>query len=85
MNLIPQSLDYHRNGICGIGFHVGIVKDSDGSKKLIIQFENQTGCTAVLDLELLKQENIKFGENSWRGDQYESIFKALVESEAIQE
>ena len=88
MNILKES--HHRNGISGAPFKIGIIQDdpeSDfiansngsiqvdkGSKKLIIQFEDKAHC-AVLDLELLKKGIIEFGQNSWRGDQYNDVLK----------
>lgn len=75
----PIKIANHRNGISGIPFHVGIIQDQDYSKKLIIQFDaEERGFTAVLDMDLLKQDVIEFGKNSWRGDRYEDLFKGMV-------
>jgi hypothetical protein len=86
--------DYHRNGICGEGFHVGIIRDEDGSKKLFVTFPEydmevineeerviEGNCrTAILDLKLLKDEVIEFMENGWRGDHYHTqIIEAINE------
>jgi hypothetical protein len=75
--LKPVSIAHHRNGVSGCGFHVGIV-DDEGEKKLIIQFDGMKNCTAVFDLEKLKQEKINFGENSFRGDYYADDFAEIL-------
>jgi|SaaInlStandDraft_2_1057019.scaffolds.fasta_scaffold43755_2 hypothetical protein len=72
-----KDLDYHRNGVSGQPFNVGIIKDEDGSDKLVIQFQDKI-CTAVLDMELLKKDNISFMQNSWRGDSYADEFNKLA-------
>lgn len=65
--------DSHRNGVAGEPFKVAIIHDGD-SKKLVIMFEEQY-TTAVFDLDLLKEEIIEMGENSWRGDQYDNALR----------
>ena len=76
MSLDPNKLqivdaDYHRNGVAGLPFKVAIVDDANESDmKLVIMFEAE-GHTAVLSLDKLMEEDISFGTNSWRGDQYE--------------
>lgn len=76
--LTLKSIDYHRNGISGIGFYVAIateVEDGETRKMVIIRFtEIDADCggvvCAALDINLLAQGNIQFGQNSWRGDHY---------------
>lgn len=70
----------HRNGIAGEPFTVAIIKDVDGSKKLVVMFE-QEAHTAVFDLALLAEEVIEFGENSWRGDEYESKLRETLHAD----
>ena len=76
MSLDPDKLqivdaDFHRNGVAGLPFKVAVVDDANESDmKLVIMFEAE-GHTAVLSLNKLMEEDISFGSNSWRGDQYE--------------
>lgn len=82
--------DYHRNGICGKGFNVTIFEDTgdDGRrhKFLAVDFgkdaDKDTGnvCVAVFDLDLLKQENIEFGVNSFRGDYFSDALRQALEA-----
>lgn len=74
--------DYHRNGVSGVGFHVALVDDpNDGDVKLVVMFPTE-GHTAVLSLDKLVAEDIKFGSNSYRGDLYEeALHKELIEDE----
>tara|TARA_R110000787_G_C13221861_1_gene426257 strand:- start:138 stop:506 length:369 start_codon:yes stop_codon:yes gene_type:complete len=74
----------HRNGICGDPFDVGIIEDARDTgvpkRMLVIQFDENdlTGnncMTAVLDMDLLNDNVIEFGKNSWRGDNYHDEFK----------
>lgn len=82
MNLIK--LDHHRNGVSGSPFTVGIVKEQIENKEcilLIIQFDNDELNTAVFDLDMIKNNVIEFGVNSWRGDHYSSKFKIISDIE----
>lgn len=72
-------IDYHRNGICGLPFYVATFRDDDGSTKVAITFPDAPECaTAVLDVGLLAAGNVKFGENSWRGDHYHDDMLAWI-------
>jgi hypothetical protein len=76
-------MDYHRNGIGGVGFHVAIFIDHrlNDMKMLGIQFDNDKECyCAVFSLALLAKENIDFGTNSWRGDNYEDLMRMWSET-----
>jgi hypothetical protein len=87
-----KEIAYHRNGICGEGFHVAIVESEiepgDVRKMLCVTFgaheEGTAGGyrTAVFDLALLAQDNIKFGQNSWRGDHWHPFMCETVKAEA---
>jgi len=62
---------YHRNGITGTPFYVGIKKSEhlkDQKRLVIIHFDENR--TAVLDIDLLNKEVIEFGLNSFRGDHF---------------
>ncbi len=83
-------LAYHRNGISGLGFYVGIIKDEDNSKKVVIRFpdiDKESGAVvcAVLDIDLLNNNFIGMYEekgNAWRGDHYSDIIdKAIKQRE----
>ncbi|HEX3147023.1 MAG TPA: hypothetical protein VHR66_03015 [Gemmataceae bacterium] len=74
------ALAHHRNGICGVPFHVAIFREGD-SKRIGILFPAEGHC-AVLDLNLLGAGEIRFGFNSWRGDQYESPLRQAIAADA---
>ena len=74
----------HRNGMDGAPLDVFIVRDQAGRRMLLVSFSRNHVAgshwddpdyhryeTAAFDLDLLNQNNITFGDNSWRGDQYE--------------
>ncbi len=67
---------YHRNGVGGNGFAVGIVQEGK-DQKVIVCFPGE-GNTAVLDIGLLSSGNITFGENSWRGDVYADAYRKEI-------
>ena len=84
-NLELKSIEYHRNGISGVGFHVAIFSDhnpyGDGKSytMLGILFDNVDECyCAVFNLKKLAAENITFGDNSYRGDYYEDAMRKWV-------
>jgi hypothetical protein len=70
---------FHRNGICGAPFHVVLFTDlgPEGSREVAIVFEDSGYC-AVLDVAKLAAGDIAFGNNSWRGDKYESQLRTAV-------
>src|SRR5689334_8398945 len=63
--------DYHRNGVAGEGFYVGIVRDQDG-RKLVTYFPeydqageivaHRTGRVAVVDIDLAAAGNVYMHE-----------------------
>lgn len=77
-----EHADYHRNGVGGVGFHVGIVRgieDDSESRFLVITFQGEDGSdseyTAALNLDEAWAGNIYMhphadqpGMNAWRGD-----------------
>lgn len=73
----------HRNGISGAPFHVVLFEDrgEDGSRKIGIRFEpGAEGChCAVLDVNKLAAGDIAFMSNSWRGDLFEPMLRAVGE------
>ena len=74
-------IEYHRNGICGNGFNIVNFVFQDGRKyrkMMAVIFEEKGNC-AVFDQEMLGQGNIKFGENSWRGDDFEKDLRREIE------
>ena len=86
-----ESFEHHRNGICGYPFHVGLITDKDGSRKVFVHFEqtereveehgSQNPRTAILDIDKLNDGVIDFGINSYRGDHYTDKIEAHIKSE----
>ena len=75
-----QQIEYHRNGVMGTGF--SIVKFSGGNlnklNMLGVVFPDK-GNVAVFNLDELARGNINFGENSWRGDEFEHELRLAIQ------
>lgn len=83
--------DYHRNGIAGEPFYIGIIED-EGRRMLITYFPPPDPAPrwhcpriAVVDLDLAATGNIymhpegdRDGGNAWRGDHYQPHADAIV-------
>lgn len=88
MQTVTQ-LDYHRNGVCGLGFHVGIVEErnDNGTQRemLVVRFQKEAdeaigaAVCAAFDLAKLDQREIRSFYNSWRGDHYSDVMDAAIE------
>lgn len=78
MKIKVLSVEFHRNGVLGNGFYV-VLFTHESTKKVAIVFD-EPGNVAVLDVGLLAQNNIEFGENSWRGDEFESELRKAVKA-----
>ena len=69
------SIDHHRNGISGIPFTVATCIDyRTGKHMVVVQFDDLSGCyTAALEIEELAKDNVVFGSNSYRGDDFSTF------------
>lgn len=85
-NKTVMQFAYHRNGVCGQGFYVGIVKDEAGRDMLVVRFPKEsdkaTGAVhcAAFDLAQLDKREIAFGLNSWRGDHYSDAMDEAIDA-----
>ena len=79
MKIKPLKVAYHRNGVCGEPFHVVLFdKEEDGQtdRMVAVRFSDGEGegfknpRIAVLDIALLYESVIEFGDNSFRGDHF---------------
>jgi hypothetical protein len=75
-----RALAYHRNGISGAPFHVAIFEDSEepNQPKVGIVFDDRNH-VAVLDTTKLSNDEITFGENSYRGDVFEPLLRKAIQ------
>lgn len=80
MQLSNIRIEYHRNGISGEPFYACLfdcIESGEERRMMAVVFSEDSHC-AVLDVDLLAQGNIVFGENSWRGDRYESLLRKAI-------
>lgn len=88
MMMKVEKLDYHRNGVGGLGFYVGVVAEQQGQERrrmLVVRFpdvDKEAGAIvcAAFDLAKLAEEDITFGSNSWRGDNYDEVMDAAIDA-----
>lgn len=87
MSQTVRLLDYHRNGVSGLGFYVAIVEETEDKERremLVIRFPKEsdkaTGgvVCAAFDLAKLDQREVRFCYNSWRGDYYHAIVDKAI-------
>jgi hypothetical protein len=84
------AVDYHRNGVSGDPFVVGLYDDPGGGRKLIIYFPGGDCSVAVLDVDEAVRGNVYMhpvqkdgqrvdgtGGNAWRGDHYADVAEAM--------
>ena len=84
MQIQPESIQHHRNGISGAPFHVLLFRDPEEGRMLGVVFE-QASHVAVFNLDKLALGNIAFGVNSWRGDRYEPHLRRTIEGSSQSE
>jgi hypothetical protein len=79
MKITVLNISHHRNGITGAPFYAVVFRDSgpDASVKLGIVFEAPAH-VAVLDIAKLADCDVKFGSNSYRGDNFEPPLRQAV-------
>ena len=72
-----QEIARHRNGVSGNGFDVVKFSTRADGNMIAIVFEGAGDC-AVFNLDKLTEGKIAFGENSWRGDNYEYDLRVAI-------
>src|SRR3990167_10242925 len=81
---------FHRNGIGGVGFYAVSftakvnTDGKDREQKMVAVVFDEPGCCAVLAVEpLTDARGVRFGVNSWRGDNFEDrLREAIKEGDA---
>ena len=76
MKIKVLSVAHHRNGVHGNSFYVVLFKHDHTAK--VGKVFDTPGNVAGLDVTMIAQNNIEFGENSWRGDEFESELRKAV-------
>ena len=70
------NIDFHRNGISGETFHV-ILFRFEKRDMIGIVFDEPMR-TAVLNVGLAAQGEIRFGYNSWHGDSFDEQLRVAI-------
>lgn len=75
---------YHRNGVGGEPFYAILFTDTElpraGHTMIASYFKDceLNGFISVFSIPKLYDGNVKFGQNSWRGDRYATLLKPLL-------
>lgn len=79
-----KSIQSHRNGVAGNSFTVVLFTVGRGKSKqnMVATVFSEQGNVAVLDADMTAAGNITFGENSWRGDEFEAELRAAIDESA---
>jgi len=79
MKIQIRQIAHHRNGVAGEGFHAILFYPYRKPRELMLAtlFQGRGRC-AVIRLDLIEDHGVTFGENSWRGDDYEPALRAAV-------
>jgi len=93
MKIVPISVAFHRNGVCGEPFHCVIfdkIEHGSTNRMLAVRFADDEGegfqnpRIAVFDVALLYESDIEFGSNSFRGDYFvDAIDKAIETKKTV--
>jgi hypothetical protein len=79
------AVNHHRNGIGGTGFSVVLFIDRSTKEKfvgIVVDDDKNPWNSIVLSVDRLTEDDIAFGSNSWRGDNYvEELKRAIMASE----
>lgn len=74
-----EAIQYHRNGVAGAGFHVVLFTANGYQRAKFVATVFETPYhVSVLDRDLTAQGNVTFGENSWRGDNFEPALREAI-------
>ena len=72
-------VEYHRNGIMGVPFHIVQFRGHrDAAENMIAIVFDAPGHVAVFDYDMLKTGEFSFGVNSWRGNVYEKELREVI-------
>lgn len=80
MKINITNITHHRNGVAANGFAVVLFTTGRGKSRqnMVATVFPERGNIAVLDADMTAAGNIKFGENSWRGDEFESQLRSAI-------
>lgn len=76
-----EKIEYHRNGVGGIGFSV-VLFESEGDSMIGFVFEDSPGCVAVMRRDDITEGRISMGEGAaFRGDHFEDELRKAIEKD----
>ena len=71
----------HRNGVNGEPFHAILFKTRIAGRTdttFLATVFDAPGHVSVIAIDLLAEQGVTFGANSWRGDHYEADLRAAI-------
>jgi len=71
-------VSFHRNGVCGVGFY-SVIFENPKQGLMHASVFDELGYVAVHKISMLANKDIAFGSNSWRGDQFESELRQMID------
>jgi hypothetical protein len=81
MRIRVDEIAYHRNGVTGAGFHVILFHQRGLSCEMMAVVFEAPGHVAVFDKDVLNDDVVAFGENSWHGDEFESDLRKAIKKQ----
>lgn len=80
MDIRVKSVARHRNGVSGEGFHVVLFQENDENpgRNFVGVVFGQKKQVAILDVNMAAAGNVRYAENSWRGDNFEDDLRAAI-------
>jgi hypothetical protein len=80
MKIQIKQIAYHRNGVAGEGFYAILFYPYRKPRELMLAsvFHGRGRCS-VIRLDLIEEHGVTFGENSWRGDDYEASLRGAID------
>lgn len=74
-------IDFHRNGVSGESFYAVLFKykANKGEETFLASVFEESGYCSVISLDRIEKYGIRFGNNSWRGDHFETDLRKAIE------
>jgi hypothetical protein len=73
-----RQVAHHRNGITGEGFYAVLFDDDENDLFLGIVFKGPGQCAVIRVADLSTPVGVTFGENSWRGGNFETALREAI-------
>ncbi len=75
--VVIERVTYHRNGISGNGFFAILFRQFNNTPMLGVVFDEE-GSVACFNRSLIGEGQIDFGQNSFRGDEFEQALRTAI-------